>query len=99
MPSHLASEAWSNSEMAFSYTNDVIIVTQTALVWVILCLFPYLNQLFKFIVLWLPTMRLTLQSSAWTFTLTTEPAQKMQALISNNFSYKGKIQCNYAEDK
>ena len=64
MPSHLASEAWSNAEMAFSYANDVIIVTQTAFVWVILCLFPYLNQLFKFIVLWLPTMRLTLQSSA-----------------------------------
>ena len=33
MPSHLASEAWSNSEMAFSYANDVIKVTQTALVW------------------------------------------------------------------
>ena len=33
MASHLASEAWSNSEMAFSYVNDVIIVTQTALVW------------------------------------------------------------------
>ena len=33
MPSHLASEAWSNSEMAFSYANDVINVTQTALVW------------------------------------------------------------------
>ena len=34
MPSHLASEqvAWSNSEMAFSYANDVIKVTQTALV-------------------------------------------------------------------
>ena len=29
----LASEAWSNSRMAFSYANDVIIVTQTALVW------------------------------------------------------------------
>ena len=33
MPPHLASEAWSNSEMAFSYANDVIKVTQTALVW------------------------------------------------------------------
>ena len=33
MPSHLASEAWSNSEMAFSNANDVIKVTQTALVW------------------------------------------------------------------
>ena len=33
MASHLASEAWSNAEMAFSYANDVIIVTQTALVW------------------------------------------------------------------
>ena len=33
MPSNLASEAWSNSEMAFSYANDVIKVTQTALVW------------------------------------------------------------------
>ena len=32
MPSHLVSEAWSNSEMAFSYANDVIKVTQTALV-------------------------------------------------------------------
>ena len=30
MPLHLASEAWSNSEMAFSYVNDVIIVMQTA---------------------------------------------------------------------
>ena len=33
MASPLASEAWSNSEMVFSYVNDVIIVTQTALVW------------------------------------------------------------------
>ena len=33
MPSHLTSEAWSNSEMAFSCANDVIKVTQTALVW------------------------------------------------------------------
>ena len=32
MPSHLVSEAWSNAEMAFSYANEVIIVTQTALV-------------------------------------------------------------------
>jgi len=74
----------------YSHANNVSHkrrVTQTAFIWVILCLLPYLNQLFKFIVLWLPTMRLTLQSSAWTFTLTTEPAQKMQSLISNNFSY------------
>ena len=42
MASLLASEVWSNSRM-FSYANDVIIVTQTAFIWDILCLLPYLN--------------------------------------------------------
>ena len=43
MASLLASEVWSNSRMSFSYANDVIIVTQTAFIWDILCLLPYLN--------------------------------------------------------
>ena len=43
MASLLASEVYSNSRVTFTYANDVIIVSQTAFIWDILCLRPYLN--------------------------------------------------------